>query len=370
MKKSYVWAAALAVVVVGWIASGQLGETEATAPSTAQKTAETKKKEVRLTAVRVKTLEASDQAQELVLLGVTEASRKVTLRAETKGRIVAVPVAEGKPAKRGTTVVRLAMDDRRERLAETKARLNQYRIEYTAAKELALRNFRSKVKLAESQAHLKGAEASLASMELDIRRTALRAPFDGILESRQVEVGDFVDIGDPLATFIDLTPILIVGEVTDRNIGKVKVGAVARARLVTGARVEGRITRVSSVASSSTRTFRVEITIDNPDGSLADGLTAEMRIPSNETRAHRVSSALLTLSDAGKVGIKAVDDKGVVLFYPVEIQSDTPEGVWISGLPERVQVITVGQEFVRPGQIVRMVPDSAKLSEKQDKPKS
>ncbi|MDA0240663.1 MAG: efflux RND transporter periplasmic adaptor subunit [Proteobacteria bacterium] len=370
MKKSYVWAAVLAIVVVGWIASGQFGDTKTTEASAVEGKPAVEKKAALLPAVRVRNFEASDRAQELVLLGVTEASRKVTLRAETKGRIVAVPLTEGKSAKRGATIVQLAMDDRRERLAETRARLDQYRIEYSAAKDLAARNFRSKVKLAESQAHLKAAEASLASMELDIQRTTLRAPFDGILESRLVEVGDFVDIGDPLASFIDLSPILVVGEVTDRNIGKVKIGITAQARLVTGARVQGKITRISSVASVSTRTFRVELTVDNSDGALTDGLTAEMRIPSSEARAHMISPALLTLSDSGEVGVKAVDGEGIVLFYPVEIDSDTPEGVWVSGLPDRVRVITVGQEFVRPGQKVRMVPDTARLSEKQVGPKS
>lgn len=365
MKPSFIWAGVIAIAVGAWIGSGQLGS-----GSTPEKVTNPPVASADLPTVRVREYRATTRTQDLVLLGVTEASRKVTIRAETKGRIVAVPVVEGASARRGKSVVRLAVDDRRERLAEAEARLRQYQLEYNAALKLAQKNFRSKVKLAESHTYLVSAKAALAAMNLDLARTNIRAPFDGILESRQVEIGDFVDIGDPLATFIDLSPLLIVGQITEREVGRLELGTTARARLVSGQTFKGRISRIASIATAATRTFRVEVTVDNRAGKIADGLTAEMRIPTPEIRGHRVSPATLSLSENGDVGIKIVDAAGQVAFHKIEIKQDTPEGIWVTGLPERVRVITIGQEYVRAGDRVRTVVDSAAGAPDRAEPKS
>jgi len=110
---------------------------------------------------------------------------------------------------------------------------------------------------------------------------------------------------------------------------------------------------ISKVGRSKTRTFRVEVWIDNADGTVLEGLTAELKIPTGSEPAHLVSPAVLTLNDKGVMGIKAVSDAGRVVFHPVRILADTPEGIWLSGLPKKLNLITVGQEFVRAGQKVR-----------------
>lgn len=353
MKKSIIWASLLAIAVFAWIGSGQFGGAKAPAAKS-EKPADV----IKTASVRVQTIVAQQRFQELIMTGVTEASRKVTLRAETKGRIVAAPVREGQMVKTGTPVVRLAIDDRKARLAEAKARLNQYQIKYDAARQLAKRSFRSKVQFAESAAELKSAEASLANIELDIRRTEVRAPFEGVLESRSVEIGDFLDIGDPIASVVDLDPVLVVTEVTERDVGGISVGTVVQARLVTGVQVAGKVSQIATVATSETRTFRVEVTVDNPDRAISDGLTTEVKIPTQEITAHRVSPAILTLSDEGTVGIKTVNGESRVEFHRVEIKQDTPEGVWVIGLPATSRVITVGQEFVRVGDTVNIIENN------------
>jgi len=79
----------------------------------------------------------------------------------------------------------------------------------------------------------------------------------------------------------------------------------------------------------------------------------ELRLPAESLMAHLVSPAVLTLDDAGVIGVKAVDGENRVRFYPVKIIADTSQGMWLGGLPEKVTLITVGQEYVLPGQPVR-----------------
>lgn len=102
----------------------------------------------------------------------------------------------------------------------------------------------------------------------------------------------------------------------------------------------------------------VELEIDNRDGALRIGGTAELRIPAEKVLAHRVSPSLLTLDDAGNIGIKLVNEEGETEFVVADIALSTSDGVWLVGLPETATIITVGQGYVVNGTAVVAVPES------------
>jgi multidrug efflux system membrane fusion protein len=158
----------------------------------------------------------------------------------------------------------------------------------------------------------------------------------------------------------------IVAQVTERNVTRLQKGGAAFAVLPNGRTLAGDVRYISKVGRSETRTFRVEVWIDNADGTVLEGLTAELKIPTGSEPAHLVSPALLTLDDKGVMGIKAVSDAGRVVFHPVRILADTPEGIWLGGLPKKLNLITVGQEFVRAGQTVRTKDETAATSMQDD----
>ena len=112
------------------------------------------------------------------------------------------------------------------------------------------------------------------------------------------------------------------------------------------------------VAEEATRTFRVELEVDNSDGALRIGGTAELRIPAETVLAHRISPSLLTLDDAGNIGVKIVDDAGRVEFVVADIAHSSNDGVWLTGLPETATIITVGQGYVASGAVVDAVAES------------
>jgi len=205
---------------------------------------------------------------------------------------------------------------------------------------------------------LEAAKAEQIRAELDLEYMNIRAPFGGALQSRVVEVGDFVKAGDPVATFVDNRKIIVSANVSEFDAHYVNVGDTAEARLATGETVQGRIRYVAPVADEATRTFGVELEADNSDGALRIGGTAELRIPAEQVLAHRISPSLLTLDDAGNVGVKIVNDDGLVEFVKADVALSTSDGIWLTGLPQDATIITVGQGYVANGTLVDAVPEN------------
>ena len=356
MKKSYIIAAALAVGAAAWVVSGQL---EGDRKAEAQKPPAQLSMAKRVPTVRVRSQSAEQRLTEITLRGRTEALQSVDIRAETYGRIVELTIERGARLKEGDLIARLSPEGRPAALREAKALREQRRIEFTAAQKLSEKGFRAETQLAEAEAALEAADAAVRRAEVELENTEIVAPFDGIADDRMIDRGDFVELGDGIARIVDLDPILVVAQVNELDVGRIERGAVGNARLITGVEVAGQVRFVGSMADPQTRTFRVELEVPNPDGAIPDGVSAEVRLPVGEVRAHRVSPAILSLTDAGEVGVKTINADNTVRFRPVEIVDNTLDGVWLTGLPETVTFITVGQEFVTDGQEVRPVPEQA-----------
>lgn len=344
-------AAAIVAACVLWIGSGMVGGARQPPPAPA----------VRADApVRVGVVESRARAvtARLDLTGTTRPNRTVEVRAETRGRVAEVLADKGAALAAGAPIVRLAPDDRAARLARAEALFAQRDIEFQAASRLADKDYASRVRVATTRAEREAAAAELASARLDTARATIAAPFAGVLDARPVELGAVVAVDDAVATLVELNPILVAVEVSETAIGRVAPGAAAAVRLPGGAMGEGTVTYVGRVAAPATRTFRVEIAVPNPERRIAAGMTAEVSLPLGDTRAHPVSPAVLTLSDAGELGVKAVDDAGTVVFHPAQPVREDAEGLWLGGLPDALRLITVGQDFVSAGQRVEAAPDT------------
>ncbi len=367
MNKSYLIAFVFAAAVAGWILSGQVGANDdpsGTETEEAQVTeanggsAEPKE----LISVRVRILKAEAHRREIVLRGRTEAVRSVAVKAEIPGMITKISVKKGARVKAGDLIANIDMQDRAERLAEAKALARQRQLEYKAAEALSKKGYRAETKLAAALTQLDSAKALVTRIELEIKHTELRAPFGGIVDSRPIEIGDYLKVGNPVATIVDQDPYLVVGEVSEREVSYLKIGQRAEATLITGQEVAGKIRFIAKTADPQTRTFHVEVQVPNKDRKLRDGVTAQIRIPVDEVQAHLVSHAVMTLNDEGLIGVKIVDLDGIVHFVPAAIIADSQDGVWLAGLPDTVGVITVGQEFVRDGDKVDPVIEAGPTS--------
>ena len=259
---------------------------------------------------------------------------------------------------RGGIILRLDERDRAARLAQAEATVKQREVEYEGREKLKSESYVSEAQLQEAVAMLEAARAELTRAQLDLDYMVVRAPFGGALQSREVEVGDFVSRGDPVATYVDNRTIIVSANVSEFDAQHVTVGQDAEATLATGETVRGHIRYVAPVADEATRTFEVELEVANQDGHLRAGGTAELHIPAEEVLAHRVSPSLLTLDDAGNVGVKIIDADGLVEFVVADIALSTSDGIWLAGLPETTTIITVGQGYVANGALVNTVPES------------
>ena len=351
--KSWAISASIAVAVTLWLLSGQFGSDAAETESDAAPVAAMNKN-----AVRVRTQSAEEVMRTIIVNGKTAPARVVDLAAETDGRIEYIGADRGASLERGQLIVRLDERDRAARLAQAQATLKQREVEYEARERLKSESYVSEAQLQEAVALLETARAELKRAELDLAYMAIRAPFAGALQARMVEVGDFVSRGDPIATYVDNRTIIVSANVSEFDARYVSVGDAAEARLATGEDVQGRIRYVAPVADDAPRTFTVELEVDNADGALRAGGTAELRIPAEAVLAHRVSPSLLTLDDAGNVGVKIINGGGEVEFVVADIALSGSDGVWLAGLPETATIITVGQGYVSSGAVVDAVPES------------
>lgn len=355
-NKSWLLSAGIAVAIALWLLSGQFGddEAEATASPVIAGNTDTSSR----SAVRVRTQSAEIVQRTISVNGKTAPARVVQLAAETDGRVEFIGAERGASMERGGVILRFDERDRKARLAQAEATVKQREVEYEGREKLKSESYVSEAQLQEAVAMLEAAKAELTRAELDLEYMYIRAPFGGALQSRSVEIGDFVSRGDPVATFVDNRTIIVSANVSEFDAQHVTVGQDAEATLATGETVRGHIRYVAPVADEATRTFEVELEVDNTDGQLRAGGTAELHIPAEEVLAHRVSPSLLTLDDAGNVGVKIIGDEGLVEFVVADIALSNSNGIWLAGLPETSTIITVGQGYVASGALVNTVPES------------
>lgn len=293
----------------------------------------------------------------IIVNGKTAPARVVELSAETDGRVEHIGAARGADVNRSEVIVRLDQRDRSARLAQAEATVKQRQVEYEGRMRLKSESYVSEAQLQEAIALLEAAKTELTRARLDLDYMTIRAPFDGALQSRFVEIGDFVKVGDPIATFVDNRTMIVSANVSEFDARFVKPGQAAEARLATGETVRGTVRYVAPVADAATRTFVVELEVDNSDGMLRAGGSAELRIPAERVYAHRISPSLLTLDDAGNIGVKIVNDKGLVEFVVADVALSSSDGMWIAGLPKTATIITVGQGYVTAGSMVIAVAE-------------
>jgi multidrug efflux system membrane fusion protein len=345
--QSIVISALIAIALLAWIASGYIFESPRTE-------ADRLRREDPVMHVTVRHSVARETTRTITVSARTEPDRVLELKTETEGRVMTIGAARGVVVPVGQNIVELDMRDRHSRLAETEALIRQRQLEFEAAERLRGDEFLSPAELAAREAQLVAAQAARDQITLDIERTAISAPFDAIVLDRLVEIGDYVAVGDPIAQLVDADPIIVVGNVNERDVGALAIGSTGTASILGSSPLAGRIRYLAPVADEATRSFRVELAVPNPGMSLVAGTSAELMLGAEKIKVHSVPPSVLNLSlaDDGTVGVKIVDETSRVRFVPVEIIESTTDAILVSGLPDEARIIVIGQGYVVDGQRV------------------
>lgn len=307
-----------------------------------------------LFAVQVQTYRSSDIVPELIIHGETAPSRMVTLTSEVSGKILKIHGREGQFVKAGQVIFEIDPQDLPQQLRQANALLKQRKLEYQANKTLIGKGLQNETRLAESEAMLEAANAQIKALQIRLDGTKVKAPYDGILENRQVELGSSLRHGDALIDVLDYNPFLIKGYAAEKDLHLIDLGTKAKGITLDGTEHMGVIRYISTRSSKASRTFAVELEINNPNERQADGITADIRIPLKTAKAVFITPALLSLNEKGILGAKYVLDNQVA-FSPVKLIKTESNGVWVSGLPDPVDLIIAGQSFVSPGEKVKPV---------------
>ena len=309
----------------------------------------------------------------ILLRGQTEAFKSVQVKAETSGSVISQPIRKGTFVKNGELLCELEVGTKSDVLSEAKvalalsldeldASIHQYELRVQAAErqksllkrgvgtEAAVEAAELSASSAETQSLSKrqavaNVEARINRATTELNNTKIIAPFDGLLESDTAEYGDFMQTGAPCGTLLALNPIKLIGYATETQVSKIEVNTTAGARLISGDTVSGTVSFISRSADPTTRTFLVETTVPNENYEIREGSTADIYISLSGAKGHLLPQSSLTLNSSGVLGVRiALNDKAK--FIPINIIRDSEEGVWVTGLPDTVDVIIVGQEYV------------------------
>ncbi|GHA58405.1 hemolysin D [Amylibacter ulvae] len=336
-------AGGIILLLVLWMGSGFIF------PSKATEDVSDKDKAKKLVTVSVSNSSAEPVVQFFVAEGQAQPDRDTSLRSETSGNIAEILVQKGAMVKGGDVIARFDPAERASDLLRAQEELARAQREFDNSEALLKRGVATADRVASARATLASATAGVATAQNAINNTEISAPFDGRLETLDINIGEYVSAGADVARVVDNTPLTVSVRVPQQTLRKLKVGQEANVQFITGETRKGKVSFVGTSADAATRTFLAEISVENDDGEIPAGVSAEIRVPVSESVAHFMSPAILSLDTDGTLGVKTVDDANKVVFNKIEIVRAQTDGIWVTGLPDQAKIITIGQGYVANG---------------------
>lgn len=335
----------LLLAIVGWMGSGFVFPAAPTDPVITRDDPEPVA--VAIARSKAKTVTQFYQAE-----GQALPDRDTMLRAETTGNVAEVFVRKGQDVAAGQAIARLDATTSNAEVARAREELARAQRDYENAQQLLDRGVATSTRVSETQAVFVAAQAQVTQAEEAAKALIISAPFSGRVETLNLDEGEFVSAGSEVGRLVDITPLTVAIQVPQQSLTRLRVGQPATVRFITGEERTGEVAFVGTSAASETRTFLAEIDVANNDGAIPAGISAEVVIPTGEVTAHFLSPSIVSLDSSGRLGVKTVDAQAVVVFYPIQVVKAQIDGIWVTGLPDEVDLITVGQGFVNAGETV------------------
>lgn len=345
------------IVLIGfaaWMGTGKFSSVGSAAiDAKAETEAERPRSPVRT--VAVVTPPRVSHARAIRISGVTEADKRAVVATRADGVIAELPVKQGQRVKAGDLVLMLDAEEKAAAVETARQVLIQREAEATASQRLVESGNSPKLQADIARSALALARSQLEAAQAELARNQVKAPFDGVVDRVPVELGSAIMAGREVATILSLDPIIAKGEISERDLRYVKIGDTADVRLVSGETVKGTVRYISREASSATRTFRLEVAVPNAQRLIPAGMTAEITVRAKPADAVVLPRSVVTLSEAGDLGIRAADKNNRVVFFPIDLIDDTETGLVLAGIPADARVIVSGQELVSEGDTVEPV---------------
>ena len=413
LKSSYIWASIIALLVVGWMLSDDLLPKKEFDNLPIEKNAmetdtKVEKNNPKLTVSAIK-VKNEITPLKIRASGVTRSKFEIDVVARRQGNIQEIFVKEGNWLEAGDIIVTLdrgTLDaDIEAAIADRKAAENSYKDaqnrfassgelevqlrsaeadlevnkkNYEVAKKLVdgghqteaalsqklallraaetrlfeLKNISKELELSTFYARIKIIDARILQLKEQLKFTIIRAPQAGWLETIKIEKEEFVDDKRTIAKIIGLQSLILDVAVPQTSVGKINIGDPVEITLAGATSKQGKVERIAVTANEATRTFNVEIKLDNEDGTLRAGMSAEANIIIDKVEAFKISPAHLNVDENGQLSVKIVNSDQRVEVTPVELVRTSGNLAYISGLQDDLLLLTMGQGFLRDGEKV------------------
>lgn len=297
------------------------------------------------------TVRAVSVPQSIEAVGTLEAVRQVTLAPEVAGRVIALGFEAGETVRAGQPIVRLYDAPERADLAAAAARVGLAKAQYQRSLALAPSGAEPVQTLQQRKAELAQAEAAQQQIEARIAQKAVRAPFAGVVGLRKVNLGQYVNAGDPLATITDLDRLYVNFTVPQQRLAQVAPGASITliSDALPGLSFAGRINAVEPQVGADTRNIQAQGILDNRQHVLRPGLYGTVRLElAPLPDAITVPTTAIVTSPSGDTVL--VVRNGVATSVPVTTGAHIGDSVVVErGLAAGDVVVTAGQLRIQPG---------------------
>lgn len=310
------------------------------------------------TPVEIATVEARGMTDRFAALGSIEASEFVIVAAEIGGRIVDLPFEEGTDVRRGQILVRLDPSQLAAEVEHAEAVLANQRATLERMTRMAAQDIASRQSLDDATAGVSMAQATLAVARARLGKTAIAAPFDGVVGSRLVSVGAVVTPGQPITLVAAIDEIKVVFSAPERFLGLLKLGSeVAVATTAWPDHpVTGRIAVVDPALDPATRTVRMTARAANVERRLRPGMSADVSVSIAERPGALTVDAEAVFFEGDQALVYLVNDDGTVARTPLSLGTRRADVVEVvSGLGQGQRVVRAGHQKLYPGAMVAPV---------------
>ena len=410
-KTSYIWATVIALSVIGWMMSDGLWPNKSELDKKiVPEIASTELGKIQ--AITVNAIKVKNQSTPLIVraTGVTETLFEIVIVARRQGIVKKINFSEGVWLATNDEIIELdtgtlkadleaaqadrkaaiaVYNDTKKRYSDTgkiavqlrsaKADLDSNSKTYEISKSLVqqgvqtelalsknrallraaetrlfeLQNLPKELELSNSYARLKSIDSNVLRLQEQLKFTKIVTPQRGWLEELNVEIGEFVDENRPIARILGLQTLTLAIPISQTNISKITRGAEVDISFVGQTLRKGVVGKIAAQANRSTRTFNVEIQLDNSDGKLRAGMTAEAEVIIGEIKAVKISPAHLNVQDDGQLTVKVVNNQSRVKIIPVDLVRTEGNFAFISGIEDNTLLLTAGQAFLSTGELVK-----------------
>jgi len=314
-------------------------------------------------------------------VGTLVAMRGVTLGAELPGLVREIDFKPGTLVRRGTVLVRLDTSTEEAELAAAKADAQLARADLERAQMLREAEANAPADLDAARARASRADAAVTSLETTLAKKVIRAPFDGRISIRQVELGQVLSAGAPIASLQTVSPIHVEFWLPQQALSDLAAGQRVRVTVDTfpGRSWEGTLTTINPEVDVATRNVRVQATFQNPDGLLRPGMYARVEVIGREHRTALVIPATAPIFAPFGDSIFVVEQpaggaKGPPTVRQELVRLGERRGDFVevlSGLEEGARIVSAGAFKLRNGMPVALndaLGPDAKLAPKPADP--